>query len=135
MAVDNAGMRVLVVEDEAKMAKLLSRSLAEEGYAVDVANRGETALRMARTAGYDAIVLDVMLSGLDGFEVCRELREWGVRTPVLLLTARDTVDDRVSGLGNGTDDYLVKPFSFAALLARLRTLSPRLRLSRCRLGY
>jgi two-component system, OmpR family, response regulator len=118
-------VRVLVVEDEAKMAELLARGLAEEGHAVDVAGRGEDALWMAQAAGYDAIVLDVMLPGLDGFAVCRELRVREVWTPVLLLTARDAVDDRVSGLDAGADDYLVKPFSFAELLARLRALKRR----------
>jgi two-component system OmpR family response regulator len=118
-------MRVLVVEDESKMADLLARGLSEEGHAVDVAGRGEDVLWMAAAAGYDAIVLDVMLPGLDGFAVCRELRARNVWTPVLLLTARDAVDDRVSGLDSGADDYLVKPFSFAELLARLRALKRR----------
>jgi two-component system OmpR family response regulator len=122
---DNARMRVLVVEDEAKMAKLLSRGLTEEGHAVDVAGRGEDALWMAQAAAYDAIVLDVMLPGLNGFETCRELRRQEVWSPVLILTARDAVDDRVSGLDTGADDYLVKPFSFAELLARLRALKRR----------
>jgi two-component system, OmpR family, response regulator len=114
-----------VVEDEAKMANLLSRGLAEEGHAVDVAGRGEDALWMAQAAPYDAIVLDVMLPGLDGFETCRRLREQEVWTPVLILTARDAVGDRVAGLDTGADDYLVKPFSFAELLARLRALKRR----------
>jgi two-component system OmpR family response regulator len=118
-------VRVLVVEDEAKMADLLSRGLREEGHAVDVAGRGEDALWMAQAAGYDAILLDVMLPGMDGFSVCRDLREREVWTPVLLLTARDAVDDRVTGLDTGADDYLVKPFSFAELLARLRALKRR----------
>jgi two-component system OmpR family response regulator len=122
---DNAPVRVLVVEDEVKMARLLSRGLEEEGHAVDVAGRGEDALWMAQATRYDAIVLDVMLPGLDGFEVCRELREREVWSPVLLLTARDAVDDRVSGLDLGADDYLAKPFSFAELLARLRALKRR----------
>jgi two-component system OmpR family response regulator len=118
-------VRVLVVEDESKMADLLSRALAEEGHAVDVAGRGEDALWMAQAAAYDAIVLDVMLPGLDGFSVCRKLRAQEVWTPVLLLTARDAIDDRVSGLDAGADDYLVKPFAFAELLARLRALKRR----------
>ena len=118
-------MRVLVVEDEVKMAGLLERGLEEEGHAVDVAGRGEDALWMARAAPYDAIVLDLMLPGLDGFAVCRELRAQEVWTPVLLLTARDAVDDRVFGLDAGADDYLVKPFAFAELLARLRALKRR----------
>jgi two-component system OmpR family response regulator len=118
-------MRLLVVEDEAKMASLLERALAEEGHAVDVAGRGEDALWMARAAAYDAILLDLMLPGQDGFSVCRELRAQEIWTPVLLLTARDAVDDRVYGLDAGADDYLVKPFAFAELLARLRALKRR----------
>jgi two-component system OmpR family response regulator len=118
-------MRLLVVEDEAKMAKLLGRGLREEGHAVDVTGRAEDALWMARAAPYDAIVLDVMLPGADGFSVCRELRRQEIWTPVLLLTARDAVDDRVVGLDAGADDYLVKPFAFSELLARLRALRRR----------
>src|SRR5262245_21104988 len=105
-------MRVLVVEDETKLARLLARALEEEGHLVDVAGRGEEALWMAGAVPYDAIVLDVMLPGIDGIVVCRELRRREVWTPVLLLTARDAVDDRVSGLDAGADDYLVKPFAF-----------------------
>jgi two-component system OmpR family response regulator len=118
-------MLVLVVEDEPKMAQLLKRGLTEEGHAADVAPTGEDALWMARAREYDAIVLDVMLPGLDGFAVCRELRAREVWTPVLFLTARDAVGDRVEGLDTGADDYLVKPFSFAELLARLRALARR----------
>ncbi len=118
-------MRVLVVEDEPKMAQLLKRGLTEEGHAADVAPTGEEALWMGRASEYDAIVLDVMLPGLDGFGVCRELRAGGIWTPVLFLTARDSVLDRVEGLDTGADDYLVKPFSFAELLARLRALTRR----------
>ena len=118
-------MRALIVEDELKMAALLRRGLVEEGYAADVARTGEDALRMARSTAYDAIVLDVMLPGLDGFGVCRELRSSGVWTPILMLTARDDVLDRVAGLDAGSDDYLTKPFSFAELLARLRALTRR----------
>jgi two-component system OmpR family response regulator len=120
-----AVMRVLVVEDESKMAGLLQRGLREEGHAVDVTGDGENALWMARAAPYDAIVLDVMLPGSDGFSVCRQLRDQEVWTPVLLLTARDAVDDRVAGLDAGADDYLVKPFAFSELLARLRALRRR----------
>jgi len=123
-------MRLLVVEDEPKLAALLGRGLREEGHAVDVAERGEDALWMARAVTYDAVVLDVMLPGLDGFSVCRELRENEVWTPVLLLTARDAVEDRVSGLDAGADDYLVKPFSFSELLARLRALVRRVPVER-----
>ncbi|HEY3182651.1 MAG TPA: response regulator transcription factor [Gaiellaceae bacterium] len=118
-------MRVLVVEDELKMARLLRRGLVEEGHAADVASKGEDALWMAQSHPYDAIVLDVMLPGLSGFEVCRLLRNGGVWTPVLMLTARDGVEDRVVGLDVGADDYLTKPFSFAELLARLRALVRR----------
>jgi two-component system OmpR family response regulator len=118
-------MRALVVEDEAKMAALLRRGLVEEGYAADVARTGEEALWMARATPYDAIVLDVMLPGRDGLAVCRELRAGGVWSPILMLTARDGVEDRVSGLDGGADDYLTKPFSFSELLARLRALTRR----------
>jgi two-component system OmpR family response regulator len=122
---DNVGMRVLVVEDDVKMAALLRRGLLEEGLAPDVARTGDDALWMARATDYDAIVLDVMLPGTDGFEVCRRLRESGRWAPVLMLTARDAVEDRVTGLDAGADDYLTKPFSFAELLARLRALARR----------
>jgi two-component system OmpR family response regulator len=118
-------VRALVVEDELKMAALLLRGLVEEGYAADVAHTGEDALRMARSTAYDAIVLDVMLPGLDGFGVCRELRFSGVWTPILMLTARDDIRHRVAGLDVGADDYMTKPFSFAELLARLRALARR----------
>jgi two-component system OmpR family response regulator len=118
-------VRILVVEDEVKMAALLRRGLVEEGYAADVAATGDDALWMARAVEYDAIVLDVMLPGVDGLEVCRRLRDGGVWAPVLMLTARDAVRDRVSGLDAGADDYLPKPFSFAELLARLRALMRR----------
>ena len=112
------------------MAALVRRGLSEEGAAVDVARSGEDALWMAASAEYDAVVLDVMLPGIDGFETCRRLRTDGVWTPVLLLTARDSVEDRVAGLDGGADDYLTKPFSFAELLARLRALARRPALER-----
>ncbi len=118
-------MRVLVVEDELKMAGLIRRGLREEGLAADVATRGEDALWMAQATEYDAVVLDVMLPGIDGFETCRRLRDDGVWAPVLMLTARDALEDRVEGLDGGADDYLAKPFSFAELLARLRALARR----------
>jgi two-component system, OmpR family, response regulator len=118
-------MRILVVEDELKMAGLLRRGLTEEGHAVDVARTGDDALWMAQATEYDAIVLDVMLPGIDGVEVCRRVRESSVWAPVLMLTARDTVADRVAALDAGADDYLPKPFSFAELLARLRALARR----------
>src|SRR5512136_2184390 len=121
----NGVVRVLVVEDETKLGNLLSRGLREEGYSADLAERGEEALWMAKAVEYDAILLDVMLPGLDGFDVCRRLRADGVWSPVLMLTARDAVDDRVTGLDAGADDYLAKPFSFEELLARLRALTRR----------
>ena len=118
-------MRVLVVEDELRMGNVIRRSLEKEGLAADLAGRGEDALWMAAAVEYDAIVLDVMLPGLSGFEACRLLRERGVWAPVLMLTARDGVDDRVRGLDSGADDYLVKPFALAELHARLRSLARR----------
>ncbi len=118
-------MRVLIVEDDLKMAGLVRRGLMEEGNAADVTARGEEAVWMAKAHPYDAIVLDVMLPGLSGFETCRRLREEEVWSPVLMLTARDGVEDRVAGLDAGADDYLTKPFSFAELLARLRALARR----------
>ena len=118
-------MRVLVVEDEAKMASLLQRALEREGYAVDLAGNGVDAIWLATENDYDAIVLDVMIPAPDGFDVCRTLRERERWAPVLLLTARDSVADRVTGLDAGADDYLPKPFSFDELSARLRALTRR----------
>ena len=118
-------MRALIVEDDPKLAGLLQRGLRDDGMAADVTPRGEDALWMAGATDYDVIVLDVMLPGADGFEVCRRLRETGVQAPVLMLTARDAVGDRVRGLDTGADDYLTKPFSFAELGARLRALVRR----------
>jgi DNA-binding response OmpR family regulator len=118
-------MRVLVVEDEIKLAGLLKRGLEEEGYAVDVAGEASDATWMGTENAYDAIVLDVMLPDGNGFEVCRRLREADRWSPVLMLTARDAVEDRVAGLDAGADDYLGKPFSFTELLARLRALVRR----------
>jgi two-component system, OmpR family, response regulator len=118
-------MRVLVVEDELKMARALRRGLEQEGYAVDAALDGHDGLHRATEWDYDAIVLDVLLPGLDGIEVCRRLRRAGRWAPVLMLTARDGVADRISGLDVGADDYLVKPFAFGELLARLRALVRR----------
>lgn len=118
-------MKVLVVEDEPKMAALIRRGLTEEGVTADLAPDGEEALVMAGVSPYDAIVLDVMLPGIDGFETCRRLRRDRVWAPVLMLTARDAVEDRVAGLDHGADDYLAKPFSFAELMARLRALTRR----------
>ena len=118
-------MRLLVVEDERQIASFLERGLKEEGYAVDVVYNGNDALDWTVAVEYDAIVLDVLLPGRDGFSVCRELRARGSTTPVLMLTARDAVDDRVNGLDSGADDYLVKPFAFKELLARLRAVTRR----------
>ena len=119
------GMRVLVVEDDVPMAAALRRGLRAEGVAADVATRGEDALWMAGSTEFDAVVLDVMLPGIDGFETCRRLREDGVWAPILMVTARDGIEDRVRGLDQGADDYLTKPFSLAELLARLRALARR----------
>ncbi len=118
-------MRVLVVEDEERMASVIRRSLTRDGLVADVAASGEQALLLAQTVEYDAIVLDVMLPGASGFETCRQMRERGVWSPVLMLTARESVRDRVEGLDSGADDYLVKPFALAELHARLRSLARR----------
>ena len=118
-------MRLLVVDDDAKLSRAVGRGLRNEGYAVDVVADGETALVQAAVWEYDAIVLDVMLPGRDGFEVCRLLRERGCWSPVLMLTARGQVGDRIEGLDHGADDYLAKPFDFGELLARLRALTRR----------
>ena len=118
-------MRILVVEDDRKVASFIQKGLAEEGYAVDVATDGEMGLAMGLDRLHDVIVLDVMLPGKPGFQVLRELRQGRVETPVLLLTARDTVEDKVRGLDAGADDYLTKPFAFAELLARVRALLRR----------
>ncbi len=118
-------MRLLLVEDDHKIAGYVKRGLEEEGYAVDAAYDGRDGLDWALAAPYDLFILDVMLPGLDGFSLCRELRRQGIHAPVLMLTARDAVDDRVDGLDAGADDYLVKPFAFRELLARLRALLRR----------
>ena len=118
-------MRVLVVEDEVRMARLVKRALDEEGHAVDIAGNGADGLWLAAENAYGAVVLDVMLPDFDGFEVCRRLRQKEVWVPVIMLTARDSIDDRVHGLDAGADDYLVKPFSLAELAARLRALARR----------
>ncbi len=118
-------MRILVVEDQRKIAAFLRRGLEEEGYAVDLASDGEEGLDFATSALYDLIVLDVMLPKRDGLSVCRELRLQGSRAPILMLTARDTVADRIAGLDSGADDYLTKPFAFSELLARVRALVRR----------
>jgi heavy metal response regulator len=118
-------MRILLVEDDRKVASFIRKGLTEEGYAVDVAHEGETGLLMGLDRLHDVIVLDVMLPGKPGFQVLRELRQAKVTTPVLLLTARDAVEDKVQGLDAGADDYLTKPFAFAELLARVRALLRR----------
>ena len=118
-------VRVLVVEDEVKLASLIRKGLREEGLLADVAIKGEDAVWMAGATPYDVVVLDINLPDIDGFETCRRLRADDVRTPILMLTARDAVDDRITGLDSGADDYLVKPFDFGELLARVRALSRR----------
>jgi two-component system OmpR family response regulator len=118
-------VRVLIVEDEVKLAGIIRRGMRERGLSADVATTGEDALWMAGATEYGAIVLDVMLPGIDGVETCRRLRAVGVWTPVLMLTARAAVPDRIAGLDGGADDYLVKPFDFEELLARLRALVRR----------
>lgn len=118
-------MRVLVVEDEQKIADFIRKGLSEQGYAVDVAYDGDEAVEWPAVAEFDVIILDVMLPVRDGIEVCSVLRQRGLRTPILMLTAKDAVEDRVRGLDSGADDYLVKPFAFAELLARLRALTRR----------
>jgi len=119
------GMRVLVIEDEKKMAAFLAKGLREAGFVVDLARDGETGLKSARTAKFDLLVVDVMLPKKDGWEVVAELRRDGIRTPILFLTARDSVRDRVKGLELGADDYLIKPFAFSELLARVRSVLRR----------
>jgi len=120
-----SSMHVLIVEDEKKMAELLKKGLEEENHSVSLAFDGRDALEMAQALEYDAIVLDLMLPGIDGFEVARRLRKSGNATPILVLTARDTVPDVVKGLDIGADDYMTKPFSFEEFLARLRSVSRR----------
>jgi two-component system copper resistance phosphate regulon response regulator CusR len=119
------GVRILLVEDEARLAGVLSKGLREQSYAVDVAGDGARALYHAAINDYDLVILDVMLPSKNGYAVCQELRQSGFRAPILMLTARDSIDDRVAGLDAGADDYLVKPFDFKELLARLRALSRR----------
>jgi DNA-binding response OmpR family regulator len=118
-------MRLLVVEDDPQIVHFLKRGLAENGYVVEVAEDGETGAARAVEERFDVVLLDVLLPGIDGFEVCRRVRRAGVATPILMLTARDAVRDRVRGLDVGADDYLAKPFAFAELLARLRALVRR----------
>lgn len=119
------GMRLLVVEDEPTIANFVRQGLTEAGYAVDVARDGQEGLDYALAANYDALILDIMLPRLDGIQLLRRLRSQGHKTPALMLTARDTVDNRVEGLDAGADDYLVKPFAFPELMARVRALLRR----------
>jgi two-component system OmpR family response regulator len=118
-------VRVLVVEDESKLAALIQKALREQGMLADVADDGESALWMAGASPYEVIVLDINLPGMDGFQTCSQLRSDGVRTPILMLTARDGIEDRIAGLDTGADDYLLKPFDFGELFARVRALSRR----------
>jgi two-component system copper resistance phosphate regulon response regulator CusR len=115
-------MRILVIEDEKKIASFIKRGLKEEGYMIDVAYDGEEGYRLSRENDYDLILLDIMLPKRDGISLCRQLRDDGVTTPVLMLTAKDSVQDKVTGLDSGADDYLTKPFAFEELLARIRAL-------------
>jgi DNA-binding response OmpR family regulator len=126
-------MRILLIDDEAETARLLAKGLREQGYAVDVAADGEAALQAAEVNDYDVLILDVMLPGRDGFSVCRTLRVEGYSAPILMLSARDAVADRITGLDAGADDYLPKPFDFDELLARVRALTRRRPLLRQRL--
>jgi len=118
-------VRVLIIEDEVKLAALIRKALREQGMLADVAVNGEDAVWMAAATPYEVIVLDVNLPGIDGFETCDRLRADGVRTPILMLTARDAVSDRITGLDTGADDYMVKPFDFGELFARVRALARR----------
>jgi DNA-binding response OmpR family regulator len=118
-------MHVLLVEDDVRLSRVIRRILEEEAHLVETAQDGPSGADLALTGSFDVVILDVMLPGIDGFEVCRRLRAGGIDTPVLMLTARDAVEDRVRGLDSGADDYLAKPFAFAELLARLRALGRR----------
>ena len=118
-------MRILLVEDDGRIARFVAKGLREQAYAVDVVDNGDEAGYKLSINDYDAVILDVMIPGRDGFQVCRELRAAGIAVPVIMLTARDTVQDRITGLDSGADDYLTKPFAVAELLARLRALLRR----------
>jgi DNA-binding response OmpR family regulator len=122
---ENFRMRVLIIEDECKIAAYMKRGLEEQGYAVDNVYTGSEALDWIEATSYDIIILDIMLPEVDGFTICHQVRERGNRTPILMLTARDAVDDRVNGLDAGADDYLIKPFALKELLARLRAVTRR----------
>jgi heavy metal response regulator len=123
-------MRILVIEDEKKLASFIKKGLREKQYAVDIAATGDEGLFLAQSNSYDLIILDVMLPGKDGLFICRELRKKNILTPIIMLTARDTVEDKVSGLDAGADDYLTKPFAFSEFLARVRALTRRERSSK-----
>jgi len=125
MRLYDAAMRILLVEDDARIARFVAKGLREQAYAVDVATTGDDALYQAAINTYDLVILDVMIPAPDGFAVCKELRKSGKRMPILMLTARDAVEDRIAGLDRGADDYLTKPFEFGELLARLRALLRR----------
>jgi len=130
-------MRLLLVEDDSRIARFVTRGLQEQAYAVDVVGDGEDALYQVEINDYDLVILDVLIPGKDGFTTCRDIRDLGKRMPILMLTARDAIDDRIKGLDSGADDYLTKPFEFGELLARLRALLRRpteLRPSRIRIG-
>jgi len=122
---DGLKMRLLLVEDDVRIARFVAKGLREQAYAVDISATGEDALYQAAINTYDLIILDIMIPGKNGFEVCRELRQAGQRMPILMLTARDALEDRITGLDHGADDYLTKPFEFRELLARLRALMRR----------
>ena len=121
----NNPMRILIVEDDKKVGGFLKKGLQEEQYAVDVCRSGSDALSMAQLSSYDVIILDIMLPGMDGIAVCREMRQRAIHTPILMLTAKDEIEDKVTGLSEGADDYLTKPFAFDELLARIRALLRR----------
>lgn len=121
----DSGMRLLLVEDDARIARFVAKGLQEQSYAVDVVSNGKDATYQVQINDYDLVILDVMIPGLDGFATCRSIRSLGKRMPILMLTARDAVEDRITGLDSGADDYLTKPFEFGELLARLRALLRR----------
>jgi len=125
LVIYNTAMRILIVEDDRKVGAFLQKGLKEEQYAVDLCRDGVEAVYLAQVNSYDVIILDVMLPGKDGFSVCKELRENSVLTPILMLTAKDALEDKITGLSEGADDYMTKPFSFEELLARIQALLRR----------
>ncbi len=122
---NNISMRILIVEDDRKIGTFLQKGLRQEQYAVDLCRDGEEAVYLVQLNSYDVVILDIMLPGKDGFTVCKELREKSVLTPILMLTAKDSLEDKIAGLSEGADDYLTKPFSFGELVARIRALLRR----------